>query len=425
MRSLTKQIALCTFGTLFEWYDFSLFAALAPIISEIFFPHSSHFVAMMSTFVVFASGFIMRPIGAVFFGHLGDKIGRKSTLLITVLIMTASTAGIGIIPVELSLSTLLLVIFRLIQGFAASGEYPGAITLLAEQPNINKRGFISSFGIFAAPAGIFIGALVCMITSKLIGHHSMVQWGFRIPFLIGAPLGLIGYLIRKTLLESEEFQIAKQEKILIKTPVLHVIKEYHREFIALFCLYILSSVSFYINFIYLSNYSVNAHKWEAANAMYLNTVTTCIYAISISLFGLFSDYVDRRLLMILACLLMTCFVYPLFLFILNGGLAQQFMAQSLISLMIGMFVGPLAILSADLFPTQIRYTGVSMSLNISAAIFGGTAPLICVWLAKISHAAIAPAYYFIFVAALALISIILVIPKKTRERTYLEITNSV
>src|SRR3990167_3081381 len=415
MKSITKQIILCTFGTLFEWYDFSLFAALAPIISEIFFPHSSHFAAMMSIFVVFASGFIMRPIGAIFFGHLGDRIGRKSTLLITVFIMTISTAAIGLIPVGLSLSILLLVIFRLAQGFAASGEYPGGITLLAEQPNINKRGFVSSFGIFAAPAGIFIGTLVCVITSKLLDHSNMIQWGWRIPFLLGAPLGLIGYLARKALLESEKFRVAKQKNILTKIPVLYLIKEYRREFMVLLCLYILSSVSFYMNFIYLSSYSVNMYKLGTMGALYLNSVTTFVYAISIPLFGLFSDYLGRKPLMIGACLLMICFMYPLFLFILNGDISAQFVAQSLISMMIGMFVGPLAILSADFFPTQVRYTGISMSLNISAAIFGGTTPLICASLTKISNNAITPAYYFIFVAALALIAITLTKPNRIKR----------
>lgn len=259
MKLLTKQVALCAFGTLLEWYDFSLFAALTPIISEIFFPHNSHLTAMMMTFVVFASGFIMRPIGALFFGHLGDKIGRKSTLLITILIMTASTSAIGLIPVDFYLSTWLLVIFRLIQGFAASGEYPGGITLLAEQPGISKKGFIASCGIFAAPAGIFMGTLVCVISSSLIDHEHMLHWGWRLPFLLGAPLGLIGFLIRKTLLESEAFELARKEKILTAIPALKLIQSYRREFIMLCCLYILSNVSFYINFISLSNYSIKQH----------------------------------------------------------------------------------------------------------------------------------------------------------------------
>lgn len=416
MKSITKQIALCTFGTLFEWYDFSLFATLAPVISGIFFPHSSHFAAMMSIFVVFASGFIMRPVGAIFFGHLGDKVGRKSTLLITIFIMTFSTSAIGLIPTNFKFSALLLVIFRLTQGFAASGEYPGGITLVSEQSNAERKGFIASFGLFAAPAGIFSGTLVCIFFTKVLGQNNMVEWGWRIPFLIGTPLGLIGYFIRKTLLESEAFQTAKQEKRLIQVPVFHLVNKYFKRFIALFCLYVFSSVSFYMNFIYLSTYSVNVHKLSISNAMYLNSVTTFIYALSIPFFGFFSDYLGRRrLLMFGSCLITICFMYPLFMIILNGDINTQIMVQSLVSIIIGMFVGPLAILSADFFPTEVRYTGISMSLNISAAIFGGTAPLICAWLTNVTNNEIAPAYYFMFSSVLALIAIILVKPSKIKS----------
>lgn len=417
MKPIIKQIILCTFGTTLEWYDFSLFATLAPIIAEIFFPHTDHFSAMMSTFVVFASGFIMRPIGAVFFGHLGDKIGRKSTLLITVFIMTISTTAIGLIPTGLTLSMFLLVVFRLAQGFAASGEYPGGITLLAEQLSINRKGFIASFGIFAAPAGIFIGTLVCAVISKLMDHTDMITWGWRIPFLIGAPLGLAGYLIRKSLLESEEFQVAKREKLLIKIPLLSLIKDHRKSFMALLCLYTLSSVSFYINFIYLTGYSANTYQSETTDVLYVNCVITLVYAMTIPLFGLFSDYLGKRLLMIGACMLMICCMYPFFILILNGNMGIRLLGQSVISMMIGMFVGPLALLSADFFPMPVRYTGIGMSLNISTAIFGGTTPLICAWLAKTSNNPVTPVYYLISIALLALIAIVFIKPDVNKRLT--------
>ncbi len=415
MKPIIKQIILCTFGTLLEWYDFSLFAALAPLIAEIFFPQSNHYAGMMSAFVVFASGFMMRPIGAAFFGHLGDKMGRKSTLLITVFIMTISTTAIGLIPTGLTLSTLLLVFFRLAQGFAASGEYPSGITLLAEQLGIKKKGFVASFGIFAAPAGIFIGTLVCAIASKLINHASMIQWGWRIPFLIGAPLGLVGYLIRKSLLESEKFEIAKQKNLLIRIPLISLIKEHRKNFMSLMCLYIFSSVSFYINFIYLGSYSVNAHKLTETSTLYVNSFATLIYAITIPVFGLFSDYFGKKLIMTGACMLMISCIYPLFLFILNGSVGAQLFGQSLISIMIGMFVGPLAMLSADFFPTEVRCTGVGMSLNISTAIFGGTTPLVCVWLAAISNNPITPVYYLIGSAVIALAIIVFMKPSVSQR----------
>jgi len=402
MRHIAKQVALCTFGTILEWYDFSLFAALTAIMSVIFFPHTDKYAAMMSTFAVFASGFIMRPIGGIFFGQLGDRIGRKSTLLITILIMTFSTSAIGLIPTGLTISTILVVFLRLLQGFAASGEYPGAIILLGEQTQITKKGFVASFGIFAAPAGIFFGTLICAIASRIIEHTNMIQWGWRIPFLLAAPFGLIGFWIRKALLESEEFKVAEAKKLLVKTPLLILLKKYSGSFLALSCLYILSSSAFYINFIYLGSYSMNLHKLSVNDALYINTLITLIYALSILMFGLLSDYLGKKILMMSACIFIISFTYPLFVFILSGSMYDQILGQAVISALLGMFVGPLAIQSANFFPTQLRYTGVSISLNFATAIFGGTTPIICAWLVRISNDVMMPSYYLITIALLAL-----------------------
>jgi MHS family proline/betaine transporter-like MFS transporter len=423
MKNLAKQIILCASGTIMEWYDFSLFASLAAIMSEIFFPNGDKFSSMMSTFALFASGFIMRPIGAVFFGHLGDRIGRKSTLLITLFIMTISTSAIGFLPAGYVLSVILLVVFRLAQGFAASGEYPGGITLLSEQVDVKKRGLVSSFGIFAAPAGICLGTMVCAAVAKLVGHHNMVQWGWRIPFLISAPLGLIGYWIRKSLLESEQFQMIQRDRSIIKIPLFILIEKYYREFIVLSGFYILSSVSFYINFIYLTNYAVNSHNFDM-QALYVNVIVTLIYALAILVFGWLSAYIGSKALMACSCVLIIFLAYPLFVYILNGNSVEQILGQLLISILIGMFVGPLASVTADFFPTQIRYTGVSLSLNCATAIFGGTAPIICAWLVKISNSAITPVYYFIAIGVIALIMIIFMTPR-IKKSAYLKITNSV
>lgn len=172
---MRKQITLCTIGTIFEWYEFSLFACLAPILSQIFFQQNNT-TALMATFTIFASGYLMRPLGAIFFGQLGDRLGRKYTLVITIFAMTFATTAIGLIPTGSTLATALLVIFRLIQGFATSGEYPGGLTLLAEQ-NASKKSFIASFAIFGTGAGCFSGALMYFILLKIVGQETMLAWG--------------------------------------------------------------------------------------------------------------------------------------------------------------------------------------------------------------------------------------------------------
>ncbi len=403
MISLKKQVLLCTFGTMLEWYDFSLFASLTVIISSIFFPKTDTSHAIMYTFMVFASGFLMRPIGAIFFGHLGDKIGRKSTLLLTIFLITLSTTVIGLIPTGMFFSTTVLIGCRLFQGFAASGEYAGGITLLSEQPS-DKKGFISSFGIFSAIIGIFFGSLVCTIISKLIGDQLMTHWGWRIPFLLGAPIGILGYFLRKSLLESTEFIKTQNENLIQKIPLLQLLKKYKFNLISLFCMYVFSSISFYINFVYLNSYLIANKNIGITVSMFINSLTILIYAICILFFGFISDFFNKKYIMMLGCILMVILIHPLFTLILKGTYWEIILAQSIISILIGMFVGPIASLSIEFFPINVRYTGVAIALNFSAAIFGGTAPLICAWLAENFNSYYAPAYYFMFATILAFLA---------------------
>jgi MHS family proline/betaine transporter-like MFS transporter len=402
MKTLKKQIALCTLGSLFEWYEFTVFASLTPIISILFFPHSNHFAAMMSTFAVLASGYVMRPLGALFFGHLGDTLGRKYTLLITIFLMAGATTAIGLIPTGYPFSTVALVIFRLAQGFATSGEYPGGLALLAEQNNHKHKSFIASFGIFSSGAGCFAGALGFAIIQHCVSNESMLQWGWRLPFLLGAPLGLIGYKLRKSILESPKFQEAKRAGLISHSPILQLLTQHYKTLIAVVFISILTNTLIAINFFYLGNYSLSIHKLTATHVTYLYLLITFIYALAILFFGWLADFFNKKRMIMTASLLIIAFSYPLFEIIIGASITTQFFAQTILSLLVGMVLGPFASLLAESFPTAVRYTGMSITLNVAASFFGGPAPMICGWLTSITGLATAPAFYVMGVALLAL-----------------------
>ncbi len=399
--SLKKQILFCTIGSTFEWYEFTIFVSLTPIISQIFFPNNNHFAAMMSTFAVFASGFLMRPVGAFFFGHLGDTIGRKATLLITLFVMAIATTAMGLIPVGASFSTILLVLCRLIQGFACSGEYPGALTLLTEQHNPKHKAFIASFGIFGTLSGSFAGAFIYIMMLKLIGYDAMLHWGWRIVFLLAAPLGMIGYLFRRSISESKEFETLKQQRLLSHSPMLQLLTQHYKTVMAVLCISILSNTIIYLNYIYIGNYALATHKITADEVTYLYLFLTFVTGIAVLFFGFLSDYWNKKLIMLSGCILMVCFAYPLYDIILTGSLILQFMAQALLAILVGVIIGPFSLVLAESFPTEVRCSGVCFTLNFAASLFGGTAPMLCAWLTTVTESTMAPSVYIIFLASVA------------------------
>lgn len=403
----TKQILLCIFGTVLEWYDFLLFVNLSAILAKVFFSNNDHFDGLMLTFGVFATGYLIRPIGAIVFGHIGDKFGRKRSLLLTVILMTFATTGMGLIPLSNGhFAIIILILLRLLQGLAASGEYPGSITLLYEFSDKQKSGLVTSTAIFSSVIGIFIGSLICTILTRYLSYEQLITWGWRIPFLIGLPLGIVGYYIRKYLLESEQFRVEERNYNLIKVPFSTVIKLHYKRIFVLFGLFVLSYVAFYMNFAYIPSFTITIDKFSLTKAFYLNTLITLVYAVFTILFGFLSDIFNKNKMMLAATICMAIFSLPAFYFTFYGDIFMQFISQILIAGLIAMFAVPLTLITPELLPTNVRFTGVAVALNFAASLFGGTTPLICTFLAKFFSNHFVPAYYFLTITIIAFIILI-------------------
>lgn len=410
-----KQISICIAGTILEWYDFALFACFTPIIAQLFFPTQTRLNSMMLTFAIFATGFIARPLGAIVFGHVGDKIGRKSTLYITIILMAIATTGIGLVPNHLPYSylpALILAALRLLQGFAASGEYAGTITFLAELAKPSKRNFIASLGIFSAVLGAVAAALVSSATAIFLTHEQILAWGWRIPFLMGMPLGIIGLLFRYKLHETRLFEKQKQIQQLAKIPAKEVIKEHWPALLRLCSFYMLASVGFYINVVYINSYLASINKYTAQQTLYSALLCNVIYALFILLSAYLADKWGRKMLMLLSALGFILGSYGLFIWIVYGQAAYAVMAQAIIALLTGIFAGPLAAVSAESFPTKLRYTGVGLALNLPNAIFGGITPLVAGFLIKVTDNDLAPGFYLIAAALAAFLGSLSLSDKK-------------
>ncbi len=406
MQKTTSQVILCTIGTILEWYDFSLFAALSPYLSAVFFPHTDRITAVMSVFVVFASGFIMRPIGAVFFGYFGDRKGRKSTILLTIILMMVATAGIGFIPAGTTLASIVLVILRLLQGFGASGEQAGGSTLLTEQGSSKHKTFITSFGIFASITGLFSGTLICVITSKILGHDAMLAWGWRLPFMLSIPFGLAGYWVRKSLLESQEFIKEKLTNNLSHFPLAELLRKYKKNLIIIMSFFILTNICFYINYMYFESYALQHHKINETQAMYLSSAATLMYAASVVFFAHIADRVGRIWMLGIGSFLLATLTYPLFMCIINGDFVAQLSGQLCFAGIIGIFSGSVIATAGEYFPIHVRYTGIGVAVNIAASVFGGTAPLVCAYLIKATANPISPALYIMICAVIVCVIVL-------------------
>ncbi|MGO2711765.1 MFS transporter [Pseudomonas helleri] len=420
-RKALRRAATASFlGNFVEWFDYAAYGYLATIIALTFFPQTDTATGLLATFAVFALSFIVRPIGGLVWGHFGDKYGRRSALAWSILIMTVSTFCIGLLPgynhIGLWAPALLLLI-RLVQGFSASGEYAGASAFLAEYAPQGKRGFYTSIVPASTAAGLLFGAIFVAGLHALMTVENLHDWGWRLPFLLAAPFGLVGRYIRVSLQDSPKF-LEMEKRLEAKecathAPIRELLTVHRRAVVIGIGVTCLNAVAFYLLLSYMPTYLSTEMGMSESDSFIASTVSLATYIGLIFLMGKLSDRYGRKTMLVAASVLFLLLTFPLFGMLGNPSLVVILMIQIAFGAILAMNDGTLPCFLAEIFPTRVRFSGFAFSFNIANAVFGGTAPFIATWLIQLTGNKMAPAWYLLAAAAVALIAML-----ASRETAY-------
>lgn len=407
---MLKKAAVASFiGNFVEWFDYASYGYLATIIAVVFFPKSDPTTGLLAAFAVFAISFIIRPIGGLVWGHYGDKIGRRSALSMSILIMSAATFLIALLPtyeqVGLWAPALLLVV-RLVQGFSASGEYAGASAFMAEYAPDNKRGFYTSVVPASTAAGLLFGSLIVALMHAVLTTEQLHSWGWRLPFLLAAPFGLIGRYIRLKLQDTPKFQQMESTQHVAKAPIRELLTNHKRSVVIAFGVTCLNAVAFYIILSYMPTYLSTEMGVGETQAFISTTISLATYIVLIFLMGTLSDRFGRKTMLVAASLLFIVATVPLFQALGTVGFVGIVGIQILFGILLTMNDGTLPCFLSEIFPTNVRYSGFAFTFNSANAIFGGTAPFVATWLISVTGNKLAPAWMLVAAAAVALIAML-------------------
>ena len=407
-------------GTVVEWFDFALFGYMAMYIAQNFFPSEDKMAGLLATFAVFLVSFILRPIGGIYFGKLGDKLGRKKILALTVLLMSGSTAAIGLIPTYETIgiwAPILLILIRCVQGISAGGEYTGATIYTVEHSPQNKRNSYSwamsaaTYFAFALAAGVSAGLIA------LIGTEAMGEWGWRLIFLLAVPMGIVAFFIRDHLSESPEFQQMRAEK---KGQTSYTAKEVFKaekgSIIKLSGFVVLYALSFYIFSTYMHSFLSTVIGLSSEQSLIASVVALLFVTVLTPFAGRLSDKIGRRKMMQFAAIWHALLTIPAYM-IVSHGASLQAAIMGMMIIGIGQVAASVvaSTLLSEMFPTDMRYTASGMCYNITFAVFGGTAPYVAIWLTAQTGSYLAPAVYVTIIAALCFFWVTFLMPETANK----------
>ncbi|HVY18013.1 MAG TPA: MFS transporter [Rhodopila sp.] len=395
-------------GNVLEWYDFAVYGYFVPVISKLFFPNQTPLVSLLLTFSVFGVGFVMRPVGSVVFGLYGDRHGRKQALSAVIFLMAISTFVVGLLPTYDSigiLAPLLLVVARLAQGLSGGGEWGGAAAYLVEYALPDKRGLTGSWQQVSVGTGFLLGSLTAAVLTSLVSSDNMLAWGWRIPFLLGVIVGIVGAILRWRLDDTPKFEELERHGDVARSPLTEAFTTFRKPTLLAFGITLHNTVAYYAVLIYLTTWLTTAIKMPRSTALWSGTICLLAFVIAVPIMGALSDRVGRRPLLIASCAGYAVLTYPMFLLASTGVPVYAFIAQLILVLLLALYAGPGPAVYCELFPTRVRYTALSVGYNIPVAIFGGFAPFIATWLIHTTGNSLAPAFYVIAASLATLVTL--------------------
>jgi MFS family permease len=407
-RQLRRAVIASTIGTAIEWYDFFLYSTVTGLVfAKLFFPHSDPWVGTLEAFAIYAVGFAARPVGAAIFGHYGDRIGRKSTLIATLLLMGLATAAVAVVPTYASIGiwgAVILTVLRFIQGVGVGGEWGGSVLMSMEWArNDRSRGLIASWPQFGVPCGLFLANLAVLVFSQMAGDQ-FLAWGWRIPFALSIILVGVGLYIRLGILETPVFSKLVAERQVDRTPMLTVIREYPKEILLSAFARMSEQAPFYIFTAFVFSYGIGTLHVSRDFLLTAVLSASVLSFVSIPLCGHISDQIGRKNMYMLGAAVTGIFGFVYFAVLNTGSLTIIFLAIILSLIPHDMQYGPQAALIAESFTGRLRYSGSSLGYQLASVIAGGPAPLIATWLYGTFHSATAIAIYIAICAVVTLVA---------------------
>lgn len=393
-------------GNVLEWYDFAVYGYFAAPIGRHFFPSDDPAASLIAAFGVFAAGFLMRPVGGLVFGHIGDRFGRNRALMLSVLAMVIPTFLIGVLPDHSQIGAaapVALVLLRMIQGLSVGGEYTTSVVFLVESAPPGRRGLVASASPLGATAGTLLGSAAGSLTSLVLSAEQIGAWGWRVPFLAGIFVGIAGLLVRRHLPVAPAHHSVSAEG---HSPIIEAFRLQWRNMAQVAGLNALLAVGFYLAFVYAVTFLENVVHIPTAAAFDINTLNMLALMLIIPTAGHLSDKVGRKPVLLAACAGGLLFAWPLLWLMHHQNLQAVFLGQLGLAVVVGLFSGVVPVTMAEALPARVRCTAMSVSYNLCVGVLGGTTPMIATYLIKRSGNDLAPAFFLMAAAAVSVATVL-------------------